>query len=76
MNLTRPYIEEGIFYETVALHHPIIESNDERGIYVPNDIFLGANNGTTHNHITLNASDGEDVLGTLLYGINSSGNHL
>ena len=56
-----------------GLRHPIIESNDERGIYVPNDVFLGTNNQTEHNHITLNASDGEDVLGTLLYGINSSG---
>ena len=73
MNLSRPIIEEGNFYEATALRHPIIESNDERGIYVPNDVFLGENNGTTHNHITLNASDGEDVLGTLLYGINSSG---
>jgi DNA mismatch repair protein MutS len=73
MNLSRPIIEEGNFYEAVALRHPIIESNDERGIYVPNDVFLGANNNSTHNHITLNASDGEDVLGTLLYGINSSG---
>jgi len=73
MNLTRPIIEEGNFYEAVGLRHPIIEANDERGIYVPNDIFLGENNGTTHNHITLNASDGEDVHGVLLYGINSSG---
>jgi DNA mismatch repair protein MutS len=73
MNLTRPLIEEGNFYEAVALRHPIIEANDERGIYVPNDIFLGRNNGTPHNHITLNASNGEDVLGILLYGINSSG---
>jgi DNA mismatch repair protein MutS len=31
------------------------------------------NNQTAHNHITLNASNGEDVLGVLLYGINSSG---
>ena len=45
----------------------------KREIYVPNDVFLGSNNNTTHNHITLNASDGEDVLGVLLYGINSSG---
>jgi len=73
MNLSRPHIEEGSFYEAIGLRHPIIESNDERGIYVPNDIFLGSNNQTKHNHITLNASDGEDVLGTLLYGINSSG---
>ncbi|HIP28592.1 MAG TPA: DNA mismatch repair protein, partial [Sulfurovum sp.] len=73
MNLSRPHVEEGSFYEAVGLRHPIIESNDERGIYVPNDIFLGTNNHTLHNHITLNASDGEDVLGVLLYGINSSG---
>lgn len=72
MNLSRPLIEEGSFYEAVGLRHPIIESNDERGIYVPNDVFLGTNNQTTHNHITLNA-EGEDVLGVLLYGINSSG---
>ncbi len=73
MNLSRPIIEEGNFYEAIALRHPIIEANDERGIYVPNDVYLGENNHTKHNHITLNASDGEDVLGVLLYGINSSG---
>ncbi len=73
MNLSRPLIEEGNFYEAIALRHPIIEANDERGIYVPNDIYLGNNNFTSHNHITLNASNGEDVLGVLLYGINSSG---
>jgi DNA mismatch repair protein MutS len=73
MNLTKPIIEEGNFYEAIALRHPIIEANDERGIYIPNDIFLGSNNNTKHNHITLNASNEEDVLGVLLYGINSSG---
>ena len=78
MNLSRPIIQtakedEENFYEAIALRHPIIEANNERGIYVPNDVFLGKNNQTTHNHITLNASDNEDVLGVLLYGINSSG---
>ena len=76
MNLTRPIIETGnntSFYEAIGLRHPIIESNDERGIYVPNDVFLGQNNETKHNHITLNASNNEDILGVLLYGINSSG---
>ncbi len=73
MNLSRPYIEECSFYEAIGLRHPIIESNDERGIYVPNDIFLGTHTATKHNHITLNASNNEDVLGVLLYGINSSG---
>ncbi len=73
MNLTRPIIEDGLFYEAIGLRHPIIESNDERGIYVPNDIYLGKNYTTKHNHITLNSSDNKDVLGVLLYGINSSG---
>lgn len=76
MNLTRPIIEtenNTSFYEAIGLRHPIIESNDERGIYVPNDVFLGQNNETKHNHITLNASNNEDILGVLLYGINSSG---
>ena len=73
MNLTRPIIADEVCYEAIGLRHPIIESNDDRGIYIPNDIFLGHNNQTSHNHITLNASDGEDVLGMLLYGINSSG---
>jgi len=78
MNLSRPIIqspgkEEENFYEAIALRHPIIEANNERGIYVPNDVFLGKNNQTTHNHITLNASNNEDVFGVLLYGINSSG---
>ena len=73
MNLTRPLIEAGNFYEAIALRHPIIEANDERGIYVPNDLFLGENNQTQHNHITLNATDGEAVQGVLLYGINASG---
>lgn len=73
MNLTRPIIEKGNFYEAIGLRRPIIESNEERGIYVPNDIFLGENTLPSHNHITLNASNEEDVLGVLLYGINSSG---
>ncbi|CAA6800012.1 MAG: DNA mismatch repair protein MutS [uncultured Sulfurovum sp.] len=76
MNLTRPILSSntnGSYYEAIGLRHPIIESNDERGIYVPNDVYLGKNNQTRHNHITLNASDGEDVCGVLLYGINSSG---
>ena len=73
MQLTRPIIEEGNFYEAIALRHPIIESNEKSGIYVPNDIFLGETTDTKHNHITLNASNSEYVKGVLLYGINSSG---
>lgn len=73
MNLSRPILVKSSSYEAIGLRHPIIESNDERGIYIPNDVFLGQHNQTSHNHITLNASNEEDVLGVLLYGINSSG---
>ena len=73
MHLSRPIIEEGNFYEAIALRHPIIEANEKSGIYVPNDIFLGEAPDTKHPHITLNASEGKDVKGILLYGINSSG---
>ena len=73
MNLSRPIIEDKNFYEAIALRHPIIESNDQRGIYIPNDIYLGEYNSTKHNHIMLNASNSSDIYGVLLYGINSSG---
>lgn len=74
MNLSRPTIlDEGNVYEAIALRHPIIEANEQSGIYVPNDIYLGEGVSTEHNHITLRASDGYAVQGVLLYGINSSG---
>ena len=74
MNLSRPILEEGCnAYEAIGLRHLIIEANEQRGVYVPNDIYLGEGIETTHNHITLNASDGVKVNGVLLYGINSSG---
>ncbi len=74
MNLSRPILEESCnAYEAIGLRHLIIEANEQRGIYVPNDIYLGKGIETKHNHITLNASNGEKVNGVLLYGINSSG---
>jgi len=51
MNLTRPMIVENNAYEVIALRHPIIEANDESGIYVPNDLYLGVNSDTQHNHM-------------------------
>jgi len=74
MNLTRPLLQnKSNAYEAIGLRHPIIEANEQRGVYVPNDIYLGTGIETKHNHITLNASNGEKVNGVLLYGINSSG---
>ncbi len=74
MNLSCPILEDDCnAYEAIGLRHLIIESNEQRGVYVPNDIYLGEGLKTKHNHITLNASDGAKVNGILLYGINSSG---
>jgi len=74
MNLSRPLLQKkSNAYEAIGLRHPIIEANEQRGVYVPNDIYLGHGIETKHNHITLNASNGASVNGVLLYGINSSG---
>ena len=74
MSLTRPILQtNSTAYEAIGLRHPIIEANEQRGVYVPNDIYLGEGIETQHNHITLNASNRASVNGVLLYGINSSG---
>jgi DNA mismatch repair protein MutS len=60
--------------ETVGLRHPLIESREENGIFIPNDLFLGsAQQRSFEEHTTIESSNGEDVKGVLLYGINSSG---
>ena len=74
MNLTCPTIVDGASgFEAIGLRHPIIEANEQSGVYVPNDIYLGSGIETTHRHITLLASENQEVNGVLLYGINSSG---
>ncbi len=62
------------FFEAVGLRHPIIESREENGIYIPNNIYLGKKRTELYtDQITLEASETEEVRGVLLYGINSSG---
>ncbi len=74
MNLSRPtIIEKANAFEAIDLRHLIIESNEQSGIYIPNDVYLGSDIETKHKHITLSASEGKAVNGILLYGINSSG---
>ncbi len=76
-NYSRPVIvknEKRSFLEAVALRHPIIESNEENGIYVPNDIYLGyKREDIEHEHITVKVAEGDFIQGIMLYGINSSG---
>ena len=69
------------FIEVIDLRHPIIEANEEQGIYVPNDIILGElslaskeykNNVIIKNSNPINVNNNK-MHGVLLYGINSSG---
>ncbi len=61
--------DDSPFFEAKELRHPIIESREENGIYVPNDISLGTSQGDK-NHPMYSE---EEIRGVLLYGINSSG---
>ena len=73
-NYVKPEIVDENMLEFIALRHPIIESREENGIYIPNDMLLGQiPQDLEHNHISLEASDNKEVKGVLLYGINSSG---
>ena len=72
-NYIKPQIVEEDLLEFVALRHPLIESREENGIYIPNDLFLGKPVEPLCDHVTLEASDNQEVHGILLYGINSSG---
>ncbi|MCK5110456.1 MAG: DNA mismatch repair protein [Arcobacteraceae bacterium] len=69
------------FLELIDLRHPLIENNQEVGLYVPNDIILGdlnlisddyKNNIIIQNSKYDNINDNK-MHGILLYGINSSG---
>ena len=69
------------FIELIELRHPIIESNEESGIYVPNDIILGelnlASKEYQDNIIIKNSNSinlqNNKMHGVLLFRINSSG---
>ena len=69
------------FLEIIDLRHPIIENNQETGLYVPNDIILGdlnlAHEDYKDNLIIKNSKydnmTDNKMHGVLLYGINSSG---
>jgi len=73
--------EKTNFLEVIDLRHPIIESTEQNGIYVPNDIILGDLQMTAKEHknnlILKNARpdniNDNKMHGILLYGINSSG---
>ncbi len=77
--LVRPEIvdvgDSESYLSTTALRHPLVESKEERGIYVPNDVVLGSRRHfVEHDESSvISAQSTNDIRGVLLYGINSSG---
>jgi len=76
-----PTSKDENFIELIQSRHPIIESGEESGIFVPNDIILGdlnlakddyKDNVIIQNSRPTNILDNH-MTGVLLYGINSSG---
>ncbi len=66
------------FMQIMQLRHPLIETQENSGIYVPNDIVMGERSYMDLPHPTtvmLDSAlhDGHQINGVLLYGINSSG---
>jgi len=79
---SRPMIVEAKkdenFMQIMQLRHPLIETQERGGIYVPNDIVMGNRDYMDLPHpktvmLDVSVHDGHDINGVLLYGINSSG---
>jgi len=79
---SRPMIveakEDENFMQIMQLRHPLIEVQEQGGIYIPNDIVMGNRDYMDLPHpesvmLDVSVHDGHDVNGVLLYGINSSG---
>ena len=79
---SRPMIveakEDENFMQIMQLRHPLIELQENGGIYVPNDIVMGNRDHMDLPHPTtvmldVGVHDGHEINGVLLYGINSSG---
>ncbi len=81
-NFARPTIvdvhDDENFLQLMALRHPLIELQERRGVYVPNDIVMGNRRYLDLPYpetVMLDPAvhDGHEIRGVLLYGINSSG---
>jgi len=79
---SRPMIvdadKEENFMQIMQLRHPLIETQERGGIYVPNDIVMGNRAYMDLPYpktvmLDVGVHDGHDIHGVLLYGINSSG---
>ncbi|MDF1878962.1 DNA mismatch repair protein [Sulfurimonas sp. SAG-AH-194-C20] len=75
--IVEPQAQEN-FMQIMQLRHPLIETQERGGIYVPNDIVMGNREYMDLPHpetvmLEVSVHDGHDINGVLLYGINSSG---
>ncbi len=79
---TRPMIvdvaKDENFLQIMQLRHPLIETQERSGLYVPNDIVMGNRDYVDLPHpktvmLEVAVHDGHQINGVLLYGINSSG---
>lgn len=67
------------FIEIQDLRHPLIENEEEKGLFIPNDIILGDLSLVQKDHQNnmvvkySNEKSTNNMQGVLLYGINSSG---
>jgi len=66
------------FMQIMQLRHPLIEIQEQSGIYIPNDIVMGNRSYMDLPHpdtvmLEVGVHDGHNINGVLLYGINSSG---
>jgi len=65
-----PLDSEEKILEIESLRHPLIEKLEDRGIYIPNDVYFGDAKFFENKE---NYTEGKNINGVLLYGINSSG---
>jgi len=76
-NITDVEADEN-FLQIMELRHPLIEIQEQQGIYIPNDIVMGNRSymdlpTPTTVMLEPHVHDGHEIHGVLLYGINSSG---
>ena len=68
--------EEENFLQITELRHPLIEQQEQQGIFVPNDIIMGKKEYLDLPYpdtVMMEVNEGRPIHGVLLYGINSSG---
>jgi DNA mismatch repair protein MutS len=71
-NYIKPEITKEEIIEAIELRHPITETIEEHGLFIPNNITLGKKKYIKNPNKEI-FDNSEEIKGFLLYGINSSG---